>query len=84
MNYNANGGQRRSSSTKFDFPLPKHKCDLCGIKKENLVESDGWTMQHLHIHEDEEKATKFLTCDKCSNKSPFEFLKKLQNNKAGE
>jgi hypothetical protein len=75
--YNANGGQRRSSTARLDIPeIPRVKCILCGITESRLsIEKlKHWRMQHMHLDEDD---LEFLTCAKCKTINPIVMLEML-------
>lgn len=56
----------------------KITCDHCG-KQKLKFETKNWELQCLHIYNDENKYFKYLTCEKCKELNPHEFLDKIQS-----
>lgn len=76
--YNANGGQRRSSTARLDIPqMPKVKCRLCGITESHLSigKLKHWEMQHMHLADGE---LEFMTCAKCKTINPIVMLEMIE------
>ena len=75
MKYNANGGQRRSSTGKLDIRRPTVQCRLCKVVESRLSANlKDWEMQHMHFEDGE---LQFLTCSKCKKLNPMVMLERL-------
>lgn len=80
MSYNANGGQRRSSSVKLDFPVLSGPitatCELCGkVGSISVGEVGDWEIQSFG------SGLRFLACPDCKKLNPIVMLEKYEARK---
>ena len=73
--YNANGGQRRSSTTKLYVGEQTIACRICKAVESRLsAKLKNWEMQHMHLASGE---LEFMTCPKCKTMNPIKMLEMI-------